>query len=375
MPRKKKDKQRRTRGEGCIFLKRGWYYLKYRDKGETVYEATGTKDEEAAKTKLRDRINEIAKGNPVPRVANRITFEDLKQGLITDYKVNKKKTLKWAERRINLHLEPFFGKKKANEITQTEVKAFIAKRQEENATNGEINRELSLLKRMYNIAIGDEIITRKPKIDRLQENNIRKGFFERREFEAVLVRLPVYLKPPIAFAYQVGWRILSEILPLTWAQVDLDSGTVRLEPGTTKNKEARPIYLPASLMDVLEAQWREHLESYPDCPWVFHNRGERIFSFYKAWHRACREAGVSGKIPHDFRRTAVRNMVRAGIPERVAMQVAGHKTRAIFDRYHIVADSDLREAARKMEIAQNPPMVTTLVTIPSQDGEGKPVSH
>jgi integrase len=102
-------------------------------------------------------------------------------------------------------------------------------------------------------------------------------------------------------------------------------------------------------MGVLETQWQDHLAHYPDCPLVFHNRGERIFSFYKAWHRACQEAGLSGKIPHDFRRTAVRNMVRAGIPERVAMEIAGHKTRAIFDRYHIVSEGDLKEAAQKID--------------------------
>lgn len=196
----------------------------------------------------------------------------------------------------------------------------------------------------------------------LEENNARQGFFERTEFESVLARLPDYLKPPIAFAYQVGWRTLSEILPVTWRQVDLEAGTVRLEVGTTKNKKGRIVYLPPILRDVLETQWQEHLARFPDCLWVFHNQGERIFSFYKAWHRACREAGLSGKIPHDFRRTAVRNMVRAGIPERVAMEIAGHKTRAIFDRYHIVSDSDLKEATRKLGEAFSAQTVTILGT-------------
>src|SRR5215475_4194659 len=84
---------------------------------------------------------------------------------------------------------------------------------------------------------------------------------------------------------------------------------------------------------------------------VFHDHGQRIVNYYKRWHRACQEASLSGKIPHDFRRTAVRNMVLAGIPERVAMQMAGHKTRSIFDRYHIVSDGDLQEAAKRLETA------------------------
>ncbi len=152
------------------------------------------------------------------------------------------------------------------------------------------------------------------------------------------------------------YRVLSEGLPLKWANVDLEAGTARLDPGITKNKDGRLIYLTLELQDLLEKQGEEHLAHYPECPLVFHNQ-ERPIVNYKRWHRACREARLDAKIPHDFRRTAVRNMVRVGIPERVAMQISGHKTRAIFDRYHIVSDGDLREAARRLE---------STITVPCQ---------
>lgn len=81
-----------------------------------------------------------------------------------------------------------------------------------------------------------------------------------------------------------------------------------------------------------------------------HLSGHRISEcgFYQAWRRARTAAGCPGRIPHDFRRTAIRNMVRAGIPERVAMKLSGHKTRSVFDRYNVVSDGDLRDAASRL---------------------------
>lgn len=158
----------------------------------------------------------------------------------------------------------------------------------------------------------------------------------------------------MTFAYCTGWRTPSEVLPLTWAQVDFAAGVVRLEPGTTKNREGRtfPFAVLPQLEAVLRTQ-REYttaVERRLGCviPWVFHREGQRLKGFRRAWLSACRRAGLVGMIPHDFRRTAVRNLVRAGVPERVAMQLTGHKTRSVFDRYDIVNEADLREAVAKL---------------------------
>lgn len=204
---------------------------------------------------------------------------------------------------------------------------------------------------------------------------MRQGFFEPWEFAAVLARLPEHLRPPITWAYYTGWRIYSEILPLTWEQVDLEAATVRLYRGTTKNKEGRVIARPQVLKDILEQQWREHINYYPECPWVFHNTGERLQTFYKAWKRACTGARISGrKLIHDFRRTAVRNLVRAGVPERVAMMIAGHKTRDVFERYNIVSAGDLEEAARRVDERIAARTTTISTTVPRITGEGKPLN-
>jgi integrase len=134
--------------------------------------------------------------------------------------------------------------------------------------------------------------------------------------------------------------------------VDLEAGTVRLEPGTTKNKQGRLAYLPPEALESLRA-WRQqtaHVERERSCivVHVFHHNGERIRDFYTAWRAACTRAGVAGRTLHDFRRTAARNYVRGRVPERVAMQIPGHKTRSIFDHYNVTSEGDLRAAAEQV---------------------------
>jgi integrase len=182
----------------------------------------------------------------------------------------------------------------------------------------------------------------------LKENNIRKGFFEHGEFLALRDAMPEHLKGFVTFGYKVGWRI-SEICSLTWAQVDMKQGIVRLEPGETKNEEGRTVYLDDELLEVFSCQWNRRKELGTALPHVFLNQDgmDKVKRFDKAWKTACKKAKIGVRLFHDFRRTAVRNMVRAGVPERVAMMISGHKTRSVFDRYNIVSDADLKLAAQR----------------------------
>lgn len=362
-------------GAGSVYKRSTTWWITYYVNGQQVWESARTKDKAEARRILQARLGQLAEGRYVGPAAERVSFDDLAEGLFNDYKVNARRSLATAEQRVRKHLRPFFGHKRAHEITSADVQAFIVHRKEQGAASGEIGRELAALKRMFNLALHVERITRKPYIPTLAENNVRQGFFEWAEFETVLAKLPDYLKPPMLFAHQVGWRVMSEIFPLTWQQVDLETGTVRLEVGTTKSGEGRTIYLPALLRDVLETQWQAHIERFPECPSVFHRNGKRIKYPYVAWRKACQEAGLVGKIPHDFRRTAVRNMVRAGIPERVAMQIAGHKTRSIFDRYHIVSAGDLQEAAQRLDTAFLSQTMTKTMTMPSSQEPEPRLTH
>ncbi len=196
-------------------------------------------------------------------------------------------------------------------------------------------------------------MTARPKITTLEENNARTGFFEREQFEAVRAKLSAPLQHLVTAAYITGWRVKSELQRLQWRHVDFDGGMLRLDPEMSKNKNGRVFPFTAELRALLETQRtytnRIQRERGTVIPWVFHRKGAPIRYFYQSWATACRKAGCPGRIPHDFRRSAVRNLVRAGISERVAMTMTGHKTRCVFERYNIVSPGDLTEAARKLD--------------------------
>lgn len=343
-------KRKYKRRDGTIAESAVWW-IKYYRNGVPMRESSESEKETVARSLLRQREGDIERGLPITPQTNRATFDELAADVINDYKANGKRSLDTVTNHVDRHLKPFFGGWRAAMITTADVRKYVTKRQEEKASNATINRELSALKRAFSLGIEAGKLTVKPRIPMLREDNVRTGFFERDQFEAVKEKLLPALRPVAYFAYITGWRVHSEVLPLQWRHVDLEAETVRLDVGTTKNGEGRLFLMTAELRALLLVQ-REYTDQVQHkrgiiCPWVFHRNGEQIHVFRRNWKTACKNAGCPGRIPHDFRRTAVRNMVRGGIPERVAMTMTGHKTRSVFDRYNIVSESDLTEAARK----------------------------
>lgn len=337
-------------------------WIKYYQGGRAVRESTGTTKETVARRMLRAREGDVEHGVPIIPRAGLVTFDAAATDLANDYQLNGRKTYAQTKRRIELHLKPVFGARRLIGITTSDIRDFAAARQTAGAANGEINRELAALKRMFTLAIQAGKLHAKPHIPMLQEDNVRRGFFEPEQFDSVRVKLPEPLRPLVTFAYLTGWRLASEILPLEWRQVDWNGKVVRLDPGSTKNREGRTFPFTGALEALLKTQLAEHerlKKAGRIVALVFHRDGVRIKTLRGAWKAACKAAGVPGRILHDFRRTAVRNLERAGVPRSAAMAMVGHKTESIYRRYAIVDAAVLKEAAAKIDTAAGTKTGTT----------------
>jgi integrase len=351
---------RRARGDGSILQKRYkdkrtgetkrtvTLYMKFYVNGKPRTESTGTTKLGEAKKALRRRLGEISSGRYIPADVEKTTFGQIKDMALNHYRANGRKSLDRLEDAVT-HLNLFFTDyARVRDISVDRITAYMAARRDEKAANATINRELSALKLMLRLGERAGKVVNRPYVGMLEENNVKKGFFEEDQFNAVLAFLPEDLKPVFAVDYITGWRVKSELLTRQKSHLDLKAGWLRLEPGETKNKKGRMFPLVPRLRAILEAQAERtrQVEQVTGriIPWLFHRNGKPIKSFRRAWRTACKKAGVPTRTPHDFRRTAVRNLERSGVPRSSAMAMVGHQTEAIYRRYAIVEETMLNEA-------------------------------
>ncbi len=302
----------------------------------------------------RQRMVDVDKGKPTPDAQT--TYADLRELILRDYELNGKKRKALLTRL--LHLDPYFRDYKAARITSAVFDRYATERHNAGAANGSINRERDVLNRMFVLGVRAGLSIVAPYFTRLKEAPPHAGFFEAKEFAAVLAHLPNYLQPPMQTAYLTGWR-LNEVLTRKPEHVDLNAGPgwLRLDPGESKTGKARMFPLAGGLRDLVVEQLRVSAER--GSPWLFPSRlallgyddGRALTAnvrFYRAWHDACEKAGVKGRIPHDFRRTAYRNLLRAGIPKPIAMAWIGHETDAMAKRYAIMDEGLFGEFSTRL---------------------------
>jgi integrase len=264
-----------------------------------------------------------------------LTVGELLDDLIYDGKQRQLRDIATLTARVRV-LRAGLGDMHAPDLTERQIDLYVKKRLSKGIAPATLNCEMAYLHQAYRLAVRKKLLEKIPHVPRFKVNNARQGFFEREDFERVVSFLPDYLKDFSRFGYLTGWR-RKEITRLEWR--DISEGVIRLRPEVSKNAEGRVLIVVGEIAEIVERRRAERVDLIP---YVFHRNGQRISIFNKAWKRACTRAGVPGKLFHDLRRTAVRNMIRAGVPERIAMAISGHKTRSIFDRYNIVNEEDIR---------------------------------
>jgi integrase len=363
-------------GMGRVYKQPGssvwWIDFSYRGKRHRESsESTRKKD---ATDLLKRRLAEMGSGRFVGRDAERVTFEDLSQMILSDYATNGRKSVHAVKASLK-HLAACFGQTRAMEITTDRVTTYIEARQEDGAAAATIQKEISALKRMLSLAVRANRLPSKPYIPTVDVQNVREGFFAPAELERIVGEIREPLKPVVRFLALTGWR-KSEALGLQWAQVDFDAGEVRLTAARSKNRTGRsfPFRVLPPLAELLEAQ-RERTRALEKqtgriIPHVFHRDGEPIKDMRGAWDAACERAGVPGAWIHDLRRTAVRNMERAGVSRSVSMKLSGHKTEAVFRRYAIADSVALEEGVAKLALLHAAPAAPRKVLPFERDAAG-----
>ena len=353
---------------GMVYKHGAVYWIKYYVNGKPIRENTRTAKQKEAERVLKDREGRAANDQPILPKVTRICVEELLDDLRADYRTTGRRTLREADTRL-VPLKQFFTGYRASSVTGDVLTDYIQQRQEATVANGTINRELSMLGTAFRLGLEHGKVLRQPIVHLLKEADPREGFFEEGDFRTVRTHLPQDLRVAVTIMYTFGWRS-GEVMGSQLSQVDLNAGTLRLEPGTTKNGKGRVVYLTPELEVLLQEQVQrvrtvsKHLNRV--LPWLFPHLsgcylGKPRKTFYKVWRAACERAGVGGPvqlddgrtiwkgpIPHDFRRTAVRNMERAGVPRSHAMKATGHKTESIYTRYAIVSDSDMKEVTERL---------------------------
>jgi integrase len=372
---------RRTNGTGCVYKRPDSpvWWLKYSKRGKVFRESSHETDKGKAERMLRKRLGELEAGTFAGPQVERIKVPELAEDLIRDYRINGRKSLDDVQARWTLHLEPFFGYMRVIDVTSQQIAQYVDDRQQEGASNATVNRELAALKRMFHLGLQatPPKVLRMPAFPHMRENNVRKGFLEDDQFRALVADAELWFRALVECGRTYGWRV-SELIGLKVEQVDLAQKVIRLEPGTTKNSDGREVFMTDTVRALLSAcvQGKKpdaHVFTRPD--------GSQVRSFRVTWERACSRIGVgqttcadcsepmdsgracpkcksqrsvySGLIFHDLRRTAARNLRRAGIPETVIMKIGGWRTRSVFERYAIVSRTDIADAMRKLQQSED----------------------
>ncbi len=327
---------------GRVFLRGEIYWIAFSHNGKEYRKSAKTEKKREAESVLSYYLGQCARGEfkGFQEGTKTYSINEMLDDLLSDCEQRQLRSLVTVRLKTR-HLREELGDLAASELTERHIDLYVKKRFPLIAAST-MRHELIYLKQAFRLAARKHLVEKIPYFPTITVQNARQGFFEANDFERVVGYLAEELKDVMRFAYYSGWR-KGEILTLEWR--DVQGEVIRLRPEVSKNKEGRVLAVVGEIAAIIERRRAQRLDLIP---WVFHrNGGKRIKDFRLAWRNACKRAGVDDKLFHDFRRTAVRNMTRAGVPEKIAMSITGHKTRAVFDRYNIVNEEDIRQGLER----------------------------
>ena len=346
----------RQRGRGRIFHRVGspYYWCAYYLRAKEFRESTHTTDLKKAQKFLDRRLkavgaDQIGKGPFVGPQQERLTINQLLDALEADYRIRGVNSPQFRSHLA--HVRAHFGFQRAVDVTDEMIDEYIEQRRAAGAKNATINRSTQPLRQAYQLAIDRKRLTSMPKIRRLDESdNVRQGYFEANEFRCVVSHLPEYLQDFALYSYLTGWR-KNSVANLSWSAVN--DGGILLPAKYWKGREPQFMPIEGELADIFERRRAARAVRTESgiilTDLVFHRDGRRVGDFRKAWSTACRLTGVSGRLFHDLCRCCARNLDKAGVPRRVAMEVMGRKTESIYLRYRIVDSAEKRTALRQVQ--------------------------
>src|SRR5271157_341239 len=290
---------RREKGAGSIYKRDGSpvWWIKYHRHGRPFRESTHTTDWNKAGKMLKTRLSEINQGTFMGPQLERTKVDELAVMFVRDYRINSRKSIDDVDARWKHHLKPFFGGMRAVDVTSEQLARYVDKRQQEEAANATINRELAALKRMFRLGQQSTPpkVIRVPKFPKLAEHNVRKGFLEDGQYRKLIEYCPeLWFRGLVECGRTYGWRV-SELLNMRASQVDVAQRVIRLEPGTTKNHDGREVVMTDAVCNLLNAL--VHGKG-PDDHVFTRDNGKPVKIFRGTWRKACEYAGIPGLLFH-----------------------------------------------------------------------------
>ena len=391
----------RTRGQGRVFKRKGspFWWISYYVHGEeqrevahhsrTTEKLQATEDNRQQAERFRKRrIGEVIAeqhGGPafVGPAQQRTTVNELLDALQKDYELRNK----WSNRSASTFKAPRakFGAWRATAVSSEAIAAWQLELREQKYADATINRFCQVLGQSFKLAIENKRLANAPVIKHLSEvGNERQGFFETADFGSVVSNLPDHLRDFCRFGFATGKR-RGSIKSLRWS--DVSDGIIYFGAKNVKARKAESVPIEGDVKEILERcrakmVWKTKDGQSRFSEYVFHHEGRPIGDFRKAWAAACVVAGIGkyacpqcdgdvdaehhcdncsavwtkeklkflgSRLFHDLRRTASRNMIRAGVPQSVAMRITGHRTDSMFRRYAITDEGQKREALERTQ--------------------------